>query len=801
MRRKSKLYLIIYMAASIVLPTFLLSGCSSTSALKEDEQLFTGLKPIDYTNYEECKYVDSVKEEMEYALASAPTGAFMGSSYYRTPFPVRLWIWNAFSPSEDGLSKWITKTFGSKPKLMANVNPQLRAQVAEHQLIKYGYFNGKVAYKVLTQSNPKEAKVAYKVNLGHLWTLDSVAYVNFPSFGRKLIDSTMNYALIRKGSPFNVSKLELERQRLTRLFRNNGFYYYQNGYASYLADTLNVPGKVDVRLVLADSIEPVAKRQWYLGNIHINFRKQMMEEMTDSFVRRYLRFDYAGKKMPIRAGVVLRELKLRPRSLYRVDDETRAHNGLQSMGLFSYTNINFTPRTVESMDSLGNVVYKDTLDANIDLVFDKPYDFYVEANAKGKTSGRVGPELVVGLTKRNAFRGGEKLDINLHGSHEWQTITGQGGSSSKINSYEFGSDLSLSFPSIITPWNAFRTMAQNERRFRNGHMPRRYYGTPTTTIKAGMNILNRAGYFRRHVASGELTYNWATSYQHHHSFSPLVLSYEYMNSTTAKFDSIMNNNVYVLTSMADRFIPKMTYTYTYSSPQNYRHPIVWTTTVSEAGNVLSLAKMASGEKWNDKGKTLFKNEYSQFLKVETDFVKYWRINENSTLVGHVDAGVIWSYGNSEQSPYTEMFYVGGANSIRAFNVRGIGPGKQSYSFLGNGNKYANILRTGDIKLQLNLEYRPRIYGDLYGALFLDAGNVWMKDDLSSDDEKFKFNEFFKQLAIGTGVGVRYDMGMFVVRVDWGVGLHLPYETSKKGFYNIPSFKDAQSIHLAVGYPF
>ncbi len=799
MKAKNSLHLIIYMAASFFLAGQLFTGCSSTSALKDGEQLFTGLKPIEYVGNEKGGYVDTVKEEMEYALASAPNGALLGSSYYRTPFPVRLWIWNAFSQSEGGVAKWITKVFGSKPKLMSNVNPQLRAQVAEHQLDKYGYFDAKVGYDVVTLSNPKEAKVAYKIDLGHLWTLDTLSYLNFPAHGKQLIDSTMSSALIGKGSPFNVSKLEQERQRLTRLFRNNGYYFYQNGYASYLADTLAVPGKVQMRLMMADSIDSMATRQWYIGNININFRKQMMEEMTDSFVRRYLSFRYAGRKMPIRAGVVLRELKLRPRRLYMVDNETAAKQGLQAMGLFSYTNLQFTPRSMQVVDSLGHVEYRDTLDANIDLVFDKPYDFYVEANAKAKTTGRVGPELVVGLTKRNAFRGGEKLDINLHGSHEWQTIQGQGGSSNKINSYEYGSDVSLQFPNIITPWNAFRTMAQNERRFRNGHMPRRYYGTPTTTVKAAMNVINRAGFFRRHVVSGELTYNWATSYQHHHSFSPLILSYEYMNATTEKFDSIMTNNAYVLTSMADRFVPKMSYTYTYNSPKNYQSPIVWTTTVSEAGNLVSLGYMAAGKKWNSQYKKLFKNEYSQFLKVETDLVKYWRLNENSTLVGHLDAGLIWSYGNSSQAPYTEMFYVGGANSIRAFSVRGIGPGEQDYTAISN--KYANILRTGDIKLQANIEYRPRLYGDLYGALFVDAGNVWMKDGEFSSYEKFQFDKFYKQLAWGTGVGLRYDMGMFVVRVDWGIGLHLPYDTGKKGFYNISSFKKAQSLHLAVGYPF
>ena len=800
MMRKNRLYIIIYIWVA-VMSVPLLVACSSTSALKDGEQLFTGLKPIEYTNYEKSTYADSTILEMENVLASAPNGALFGSSYHRTPFPVRLWVWNAFSTSDSPIAKWITKAFGSKPKLMTNVNPRLLTQVAENHLDKYGYFNGKVEYEVITEKNPKKAKVAYKVDLGHLWTLDSVQYSGFQEAGQHLIDSTMSLAFIKKGDPFNVSRLEQERQRITRLFRNNGYYYYKNGYASYLADTVSVPGKALVRLVMADSIDTLAHRRWYIGNVNFNFRKQFQEELKDSFVRKYLSFHYNGRKMPIRAGVVLKDLKLFPRRLYKVENEEAAKRHLQDIGLFSYTSIQFTPRNepvVEQHLSDGCAVYCDTLDANIDLVFDKPYDFYVEANAKGKTTGRVGPELVVGLTKRNAFRGGEKLDINLHGSHEWQTVNRAGGSSTKINSYEYGADASVIFPRLITPWNAFRTMAQNERRFRAGHYPRRYYGTPTTTVKAAMNVLNRASYFRRHVVSGELTYEWATSSQHHHSFSPLILSYEYMNSRTAAFDSVISQHPYLQISMRDQFVPKMSYTYTYNSPLNYRHPITWSTTVSEAGNVLATGYLIAGKKWNERDKQMFKNPFAQFLKLETDFVKYWRIAENSTLVGHVNAGVIWSYGNTEKAPYYEQFYVGGANSIRAFNVRSIGPGK----FQPENSKYSYIDQTGDIKFVANMEYRPKIWGDLYGAVFLDMGNVWnFHEEEYSPKGKFRATDFFKQMAVGTGVGVRYDMGMFVIRLDWGVGLHVPYDTEKKGFFNVGKFKDAQSLHLAVGYPF
>ena len=625
-----------------------------------------------------------------------------------------------------------------------------------------------------------------------------MTYLNFPAQGRQLIDSSMNKALIRKGSPFNVSNMESERQRITRLFRNRGYYFYQNSYASYLADTVNVPGKVQLRLMMADSVDDKATRQWYIGKIHVNFRKQYMEELKDSFVRSYLSFHYNGRKMPIRPGIVLQSLRLRPRELYRVRTEERAKTGLQEMGLFSYSSIQFTPRSMQTLDSLGNVVYRDTLDANIDLVFDKPYDFYVEANARGKTTGRVGPELVVGLTKRNAFHGGEKLSVNLHGSHEWQTISQAGGGSTRINSYEYGSDVSVEFPRIITPWNMFRTMEQNERRYRAGHMPTRYRGVPTTTIKASMNVLNRASYFRRHVASGELTYAWSTSYQHQHSFSPLILSYEFMNSRTAAFDSILALHPYLQISMRDQFVPKMSYTYTYRSPRRYRHPITWSTTISEAANILSLGYMAAGRGWNEKDKKMFKNPFAQFLKLETDFVKYWRITQDGTLVGHVNAGIIWSYGNAENAPYYEQFYIGGANSVRAFNVRSIGPGR----YQPTNSKYSYIDQTGDIKYLMNLEYRQKVWGDLYGALFLDAGNVWtLRNHEYSPLGKFDVDKFFGQLAVGTGVGVRYDMGMFVIRVDWGIGLHVPYDTGKSGIYNIRRFKDAQSLHFAVGYPF
>lgn len=747
------------------------ASCSSTKNIPEDDQLFVGLTKIEYKNYEKNDHFVAVQEEVEAALATAPNGALFGSSYYRSPFPYGLWIWNAFSKSRSVFSKWMTKSFGKPPVLMSWVNPELRANVTRELLRSNGYFDSSVEYNVITQKNPKKAKIGYIVNLGRLYRIDSLRYVNFPQRADSLIRATIGETLIHPGDPFKVSTLDAERTRLSNVFRNNGYYYYQPGYASYLADTISVPDTVQLRLQYADSVPANVRRKWYIGKVNLELRKDYMEELSDSLEHRYFTVRFNGRKPPLRTRVILRDLKLRPRKLYSYDDYLQSANKITGTGLFSYVDFKFTPR--------DTTLRCDTLDLTLSCVFDKPYDFYVEANMVGKTSGKLGPGAVIGISRRNAFRGGEKLDININGSYEWQTGHNADGSSSEMNSYEYGANVSLEIPRLLLPfWSRVR-----------------WYNTPSTILKASSSVINRSGYFKRHIVSGELTYNFQRTATSVHQFSPLILQYEYMTRMTSAFSDILEENPYLLVTMADQFVPKMRYTYTYSSPTNYRSPIYWQVVVSEASNLLSLGYMMAGNKWNEKSKQLFKNPYAQFFKIETDFRKTWAVGDHSQLVGHVSAGFIWSYGNSVSAPYSEQFYVGGANSIRAFNVRSIGPGAYH-----TDSEHASYMdQTGDIKLQANLEYRFRLFGNLYGATFLDAGNVWaLRDDGYRTNSVFKVKNLLKETALGTGVGLRYDLEFFVLRLDWGVGLHVPY---KSGFYNISSFGDGQSLHFAIGYPF
>ena len=323
----------------------------------------------------------------------------------------------------------------------------------------------------------------------------------------------------------------------------------------------------------------------------------------------------------------------------------------------------------------------------------------------------------------------------------------------------------------------------------------RFFNTPSTLLKFSSSVINRGNYFKRHIVSGELTYNFQTSDKSLHQFSPLTLQYNYMTSHTAAFDSILNSNPYLKVTMRDLFIPKMRYSYIYTSSSSLHHPIWWQTTVSEASNLLSLGYVIAGRRWNQKDKEMFKNPFAQFFKIDTEWRKTWQLGRSSHFVAHAAAGVIWSYGNSSAAPYSEQFYVGGANSVRAFTVRSVGPG--AFSPTSTTNSYLD--QTGDLKLLFNLEYRPRLIGSLYGAVFLDAGNIWaMHRNDTRAGATFRFKNLAKELAVGTGIGLRYDLDFFVLRVDWGIGLHVPY---KSGFYNMTNFKDSQSLNLAIGYPF
>ena len=758
----------------------LMSACSTTKNLPEGETLYTGIDKLEVVNEDKTLAGITALTEVEAALAYAPNNAIFGSSSLRWPVPFGLWVYNGFEKYQDkkGIGRWIFDHLGKSPVLMSSVNGETRAKVATNLLHDYGYFNGTVSYQEVPQKNPKEAKVNYVIDMAQPYFLDSIAYLRYPHYADSLIQSTRSQSVLKSEENFNVLKLEEERQRLSNLFRNHGYYYYRPEFTTYRADTLQKSGYVSLQVVPRNGIPAEAKKQYYIGNTSVYLTGYDNEPPTDTLRLRTMTFYYSGKKPGIRPNALMRNVFFRKGELFSQDRQTFTQEAIARMGVFRYSEFRYEPK--------DTTVNGDTLNVNMYATFDKPYNAELELNMTTKSTDQTGPGAVFKITRNNFQRMGANLSFEVRGSYEWQTNSNVEGNSSKLNSYELGTSLSLDFPRLILPWkdtDLLRSRYQQKTSFK-------IYG----------NLLNRARFFNMLSFGGNVTYDFRKSRTWKHTITPFQLTFNTLMSTTERFDSITATNPSLALSLGDQFIPSMNYTFTYDNARLKRdYQLWWENSITSAGNVTSLLYAALGKDFSEKNKKLLGTPFAQFMKFTSEIRTLFKVGEKQHIAARLMGGVLWSYGNQTIAPYSEQFYIGGANSLRAFTVRSLGPGTYNP---GKITKYGYLDQTGDIKLEANVEYRFPIFGELYGATFLDAGNVWlMRKDESRPGGELTLKNFAKSIALNTGLGVRYDLTFLVIRLDMGIALHVPYETGKSGYYNIPKFKDGLGLHFAIGYPF
>lgn len=736
----------------------LMTACSTTQHLPEGEILYTGQKSMIVKNLSTTPVGETAMEEVEAALATAPNNAFLGSSQWRWPLPIGLWFYNGFERYEKGVGRWIYNRFAAKPVLMSAVNPDIRTKAAMNILRDYGYFNGQVTHQVFV--NPKDslkAKVQYTVDMRNPYFIDTVYYQGFSQRTHRIMEMSRRHSLLRSGQQFNVLDLDGERSRVSNLLRNVGCYYFRPDYLTYQADTTLVPGgHVAMRMVPVPGMPQDAQRPFYVGRASFYLLGKQGEMPDDSLEYKGLKM-YYHHKMRLRPNMVYRWLNyrgyrmkrqmqdsadlVRRRSfekLYSAYRQNRIQNRLSNVGIFRYLEMKYEPR--------DTALVSDTLDVSVIAMLDKPYDAEFDFNMKMKSNNQMGPGMSFTVTKNNVFGGGETWNVKLDGAYEWQTGKGR---SSLMNSYEIGLSTSLSFPRVVFP-----------------RMGGQEYDFPaTTTFRLYVDQLNRAKYYKLLAFGGNATYDFQPKTTTKHSFTPFRLTFNVLRNPTQAFQELQAENPALYVSLRNQFIPAMEYTFTYdnSSLRTVRHPVWWQTTVASAGNLTSTIYQLCGQKFSTKDKKLLGVPFAQYLKLNSEFRYQYKINKDQSLASRIAAGVIWSYGNATTAPYTEQFYIGGANSVRAFTARNMGPGGYPPD---EDNKYSFINHVGDIRLEANVEYRFRIISDLHGALFLDAGNVWlMRKDESRPQGEFQLKNFWDQIALGTGAGLRYDLGFLVFRLD------------------------------------
>lgn len=773
MLRSDRHIVVSFVTAALAL--IVAASCSTTRRIPKDDQLYTGIKKIVYNIGDtaangRAELAPGLKDDIREAVFVAPNNYFKLLDW-RYPFPLGLWVYNNWPNPPKGLRHWLYEKLVAEPVLVSDVRPEVRARMIGQILDNNGYFGGNATYKLINGRNSRKASVEYCVNTGRAYRFDSIElladtlplYHAIDSIARKI-------SYLSRGSRFDTDSLSAARITIANALRNRGYYYFRPEYIEYLADSTQTRGAIQLRLMLGRNIPKPFLEPWITGDVTVRVFSHNGRAQRVDTVRLDRAMLYRQQPTRLRNSVINSSITFRKGRRFSVRNMDRTQSNLSRTGIFSSVGIETRPDTTGGQRRLN---------VGINCTMDRPLEVTLEVNASSKSNSYLGPGLTFGVTNRNIFGGGEQLSVKVNGSYEWQT--GGNNKGGIFNSYEVGITGTLAFPRMLAP--------KFVRRWRRN--------VNWTRLTLNADLLNRPHFFKMAQFNTSMSYDWQRSRHVTLSFTPVKLTYTKLMRTTHDFDSIMAENPAVALSFQNQFIPQMMYSYLLDLPLGRDNNLNISMTAQEAGNIFWSIYEACGKRGE---KTLFNTPFSQFIKGQLQVVYSRRLGQgDSWLVTRAAVGAAHAYGNSSQVPYAEQFYCGGANSVRAFTVRSIGPG--SYRAPGNtSNDYFD--QTGTFKFEANIEYRFPIAGILHGAIFLDSGNVWLlKNDPMRPGGLLKASSFLDDLALGTGIGLRADISMLVLRGDLGIGIHAPYDTGKSGYYNMKSFGKSLAFHLAIGYPF
>ena len=755
---------------ALVSTVLIICSCSTTKRLEDDEILYTGVTDIVFNAPANEKIISSVDDQILDAVNVKPNGSII-SPYLRSPLQLGLWVYNWGDTTMTGFKRWIYNRLAKQPVLISDVKPEMRIEMINDILNNNGYFGSKAHYELrYNKRDAKQARIHYNIDLTTPYKLNNVEFFKADTDVELYIDSLARAeAYLSPGNRYCTDSLEIVRTNITNTMRNRGYYFFRPEYIEYLADTTFGNHTLALKLKLVDNIPPKAMRKYYIGNIETDVYNYFGRGRPDTTL---LQKCTLIKHNPVRVRntMISSAISMRKGRVFSVKSVERTQSNLSRLGIFSSVDINTTPL---------EEVTDDTIDVNVICKLDMPIETKFEVQAASKSNSYLGPSAVLGLTNKNIFGGGEQLTTELKFAYEWQTGKNAG---NKLNSYEAGINFSLAFPRLLAP-----KFVDRSRRYINW-----------TNISLNADIINRPKYFKMLNVSLGMKWEWHANRYSLNEFSPLTLKYTNLLSCTSDFLIMAFDNPAIMNSFDSQFLPMMTYSYTYDRQIDSDHKINWNLSLAESGNVLCGIWTLVGAGSGKYAKELIETPISQFVKASTQLTYSYQFFPGHWLVSRAFIGAAHAYGNSSEVPFSEQFYVGGSNSLRAFPARSVGPGHyhDSESF------FQFYDQAGTFKLEMNLEYRFPIIGFLKGALFVDAGNVWLlSEDAYRQGAKITTRSFFKDIALGTGIGLRFDFGFIVVRGDLGIGIHYPYETEKSSYYNMSSFKNSLSLNLAIGYPF
>ncbi|MEO5889131.1 MAG: BamA/TamA family outer membrane protein [Ferruginibacter sp.] len=769
-----------YFHVALCILVYFLSSCSNTKYLPKGETLYIGSK-IKYVSPDSSakSQKEVLKEELQAIILPKPNSNILG-------LRIKLWFYNiAGKPTGKGLRYIIRNKLGEPPVYTSSVNFEKNRSIMTNRLENRGFFKGNVDFDTTTKSQRTSAVFITKPGLQYI-----IDTVNFPKDSSELslaIKSVTRRSQLRRGRAYDLDVIKAERIRVDSRLKQKGYFFFNENYLLLKVDSTVGSNKANMYMQVKPETPPQAKHPYRIGDVVIYADYNLATDTA--FIKEnatfYDSFYVVDPYKKFNPRMFRRNLRFHPGDLYNRNDHNLTLSRLVSLGVYKFVKARF-----EEVDT----VQERRLNAFYYLSPDNKFSAKAQVSALTKSNNATGSELTISLKNRNAFRSAEQLSLSAFVGLETQ-IAGQ----QNVATTRYGGNLDLLIPRIIGP----------VRFGRNSDF------VPNTKINLGYEYFRRTDQYTLNSFKTSFGWLWNSSITTEHQFNPIALNYVLPTGITPSFDSILKTNITLERSIERQFIIGSNYNYNYNSqakPNNKRHNFYFNGNVDFSGNILGLLTGADVD--NGKEKKIFNTPFSQYIRGEAELRHYFAIGQPrrqriNQLVSRIIIGAGYGYGNSTSMPFIKEFFIGGTNSIRAYRARSLGPGTY-YA----GNKYDSTTNNyladqpGDVKLEINTELRFKIVSIVRGAFFVDAGNIWTnRTDNARPGSKFS-GDFLKQLAVGAGAGLRFDLSFLVLRVDAAIPIRKPYLVGgPKWVFDDIKFSSSQwrkenlVLNLAIGYPF
>jgi outer membrane protein assembly factor BamA len=750
------------------------AGCSSTRGLKPGQILYTGasvkINPDTSSKIDDEKFV---KTTLEGKTRPKPNSSILGFKY-------KLFFYNlAGEPKKPkGFKHWLRTKLGEPPVLLSEVKIKYNNDVLTSYLISQGYLQSVVTGDTIVKG--KKGRAVYTALTGQRYKINSISFPKDSGNLANIINQNKDKSLLKVGNFYDLDTYKAERDRIDNDLKELGYFYFSPDYLIVQVDSTIGKNLVDIRVRVKDIAPDAGLKPFTIKNINIypnySLRRDSTLRRLDPLV--YHDFNIYDDRNTFKPRVFDRLVFFKKDELYNRRDHNLSLNRMVNIGAFQNVKAEFLP-----LDSFKN----DQLDLNIFLTPLRKNSLSFGVTGTSKSNNFVGSEVKLTQTTRNVFRGAEILEISASGGFETQ-VSGQ--SAQNLNSYSLTGEAKLTFPRFIVPF--YKPNSTNAF-------------IPKTIASISYQLLSRGSLYSLNSFKGEYGYSFKENQYKEHILNPISINYvqpSIKGDTSQLFDSIPGLRY----TLERQLIIGSNYNFTYTNQmdQSRRNNMYFNGSIETGGNVWGLftPKNGMGQR------SIFDVPLNQFVRLEADFRDYFKINRGVTWANRLNIGYGYAYGNSSSLPFVRQFFAGGSNDVRAFRARSLGPGTYNIlDHLTDSTAFAD--QGGDVKLMLNTELRFKIVSVLYGALFADAGNVWLrKEDPQRPGSEFKVKNILSELAVGTGAGLRVDASIFVIRLDVAFPIRKPFlPEGQRWVFDQVSFgssawrRENLIYNIGIGYPF